>query len=225
MIQHVHTNNLDHVVSWERDGTAIKVHLPQEFEQSVMPIFFTQIRFKSFQRQLLQHGFVRIQGGDDKNCYINKKFTIQTCEHEDGLDDVEEGTEQDEDGSCCSSESIMKDCLEGIVPPTATDSGANDDLLKDVEEATIAIADDATAAVVLELAADTDADTTATDKSDSNSSSIPLSITCCNNGGGRRRFSLSTTDGCAGLLLAEDPFEKLLDMVHDPFPTISMKLI
>ena len=228
MLQHVHTNNLDHVVSWERDGTAIKVHLPQEFEEIVMPIFFTQIRFKSFQRQLLHNGFVRIQGGDDKNCYINKKFTVKTCEQEDAFcnDDEDEDGSTEDDGSqdtgsttCCSES--MKDWYDDIV--AGGDGGSNDDdLLKDVEEATIAVADDATTSTTHKLI-------------NSSSSSIPLSITLCNS----RRLSLSFPPSTWAITImgdeeenencawsgGDDPFEKLLNMVHDPFPSISMKLI
>ena len=56
------------------DGKALKVSNPKDFERVVMPKFFTQTKMKSFQRQLISHGFHRIPGGQHKGCYIHKLF-------------------------------------------------------------------------------------------------------------------------------------------------------
>ena len=74
MLEYSHSNGLQHIVSWENNGTALKVHETQQFQDMIMPMFFTQIRIKSFQRQLLSHGFIRITGGDNKGCYVHKRF-------------------------------------------------------------------------------------------------------------------------------------------------------
>ena len=74
MLEYVHEHDLTHIVSWKMDGKALKVYNPKDFERVVMPKFFTQTKMKSFQRQLISHGFHRIPGGNDKGCYIHKRF-------------------------------------------------------------------------------------------------------------------------------------------------------
>ena len=74
MLDHVHENGLEDIVSWEVDGKAFKVHKPKDFESRIMSSFFNQTKFKSFQRQLNFHGFVRISSGKTKGCYLHKLF-------------------------------------------------------------------------------------------------------------------------------------------------------
>ena len=74
MLDHVHDNGLEDVVSWELDGKAFKVHKIDDFEKQIMPSFFNQTKFKSFQRQLNFYGFVRITSGKTKGCYLHKLF-------------------------------------------------------------------------------------------------------------------------------------------------------
>ena len=74
MLEYVHEHDLTHIVSWKMDGKALKVYNPKDFERVVMQKFFTQTKMKSFQRQLISHGFHRIPGGNDKGCYIHKRF-------------------------------------------------------------------------------------------------------------------------------------------------------
>lgn len=64
----------DHVVSWELQGMAFKVHNIQEFINDVLPIFFKQRKYKSFQRQLNLYGFQRISEGVAKGGYHHKLF-------------------------------------------------------------------------------------------------------------------------------------------------------
>lgn len=66
---------LQGIVAWEMDGTAFKVHNTDEFVRQVMPQYFNQTKYKSFQRQLNLYGFTRITKGPDKGCYLHDLFT------------------------------------------------------------------------------------------------------------------------------------------------------
>jgi hypothetical protein len=74
MLDYVHDQGLEDIVSWTLTGKAFKVHKPEEFESRIMPIFFSQTKYKSFQRQLNLYGFDRIPGGSSKGCYLHKLF-------------------------------------------------------------------------------------------------------------------------------------------------------
>jgi len=65
---------LEHVVSWKSHGRAFSVHKPDEFVKLLMPRFFKQTKFASFQRQLNLYGFLRLHQGEDKGCYYNFCF-------------------------------------------------------------------------------------------------------------------------------------------------------
>jgi HSF-type DNA-binding len=74
MLDFVHDQGLEDIVSWTLTGKAFKVHKPEEFECRIMPSFFSQTKYKSFQRQLNLYGFDRIPGGLSKGCYLHKLF-------------------------------------------------------------------------------------------------------------------------------------------------------
>lgn len=63
-----------YIVSWEDEGLAFRVHMPSKFVEIVMPIFFKQTKYKSFQRQLNLYGFTRINDGPCKGGYKHKYF-------------------------------------------------------------------------------------------------------------------------------------------------------
>jgi hypothetical protein len=64
------------IVSWcAGNHTAFKVHKPQEFVKTIMPRFFQQTKYKSFQRQCNLWGYERILHGPEKGGY----------EHPDGF--------------------------------------------------------------------------------------------------------------------------------------------
>ena len=79
MLEYVHSNDLTYLVSWELDGTAIKIHKSKEFEAKVIPKFFGQTRLKSFQRRLNMAGFHRMTSGKQKGCYVHKFFSRSTA--------------------------------------------------------------------------------------------------------------------------------------------------
>ena len=64
----------DSIVSWRPHGKAFTVHRPDEFVEKIMPYYFKQSRYKSFQRQLNLYGFVCLPRGDDKGSYFHKNF-------------------------------------------------------------------------------------------------------------------------------------------------------
>jgi len=63
MLETVHrgNNQIDtNIVSWVDDGTAFKVHKLQQFVDKIVPTYFKQTKYKSFQRQLYFYGFQRV---------------------------------------------------------------------------------------------------------------------------------------------------------------------
>lgn len=78
MLEQVDLIGMAHVVSWQPHGRAFLVHRPQEFVAEVMPRFFRQSKFTSFQRQLNLYGFVRLSTGRDCGSYYHECF-LQGC--------------------------------------------------------------------------------------------------------------------------------------------------
>jgi HSF-type DNA-binding len=66
------------LVSWQRHGRAFRVHNPKQFVASIMPLYFHQTRYTSFQRQLSLYGFVRIKTGKDRGAYYHEHF-VRGC--------------------------------------------------------------------------------------------------------------------------------------------------
>ena len=66
MLEDVEKEGDTTLVSWRPHGKAFTVHKPDEFVEAIMPYYFNQTRYKSFQRQLNLYGFVCIPRGDDK---------------------------------------------------------------------------------------------------------------------------------------------------------------
>lgn len=60
MLETVHKNKVDtDIVSWVDNGEAFKVHDLQRFVDEIVPTYFKQSKYKSFQRQLYFYGFTR----------------------------------------------------------------------------------------------------------------------------------------------------------------------
>lgn len=62
------------IVCWQPHGRAFMVHKPKDFVQEVMPHFFNQTKYASFQRQLNLYGFSRLTHGPDKGAYYHNCF-------------------------------------------------------------------------------------------------------------------------------------------------------
>jgi hypothetical protein len=63
-----------HVVSWMEGGTMFKVHKTKEFTDRIMPCYFNQTRYKSFQRQLNSYRFHRFIAGKNKGICFHELF-------------------------------------------------------------------------------------------------------------------------------------------------------
>jgi hypothetical protein len=74
MLYDAEENDFSDVVSWNSDGASFKVHKPIVFAGKILPTYFKQTKYKSFQRQLNHYGFVRIHQGHHKASYGNKHF-------------------------------------------------------------------------------------------------------------------------------------------------------
>jgi hypothetical protein len=64
----------DSIVSWQPHGKAFRVHQVDVFARTVMPRYFKQTQYKSFQRQLHIYGFRRIRKGLDTGAYAHPMF-------------------------------------------------------------------------------------------------------------------------------------------------------
>jgi hypothetical protein len=63
------------VISWQPHGRAFMVHQPDVFVSEIMPRFFRQTRFSSFQRQVSLYGFLRLsRRGTDYSAYYHELF-------------------------------------------------------------------------------------------------------------------------------------------------------
>lgn len=63
------------IVSWISEGKAFRVHKRKVFVETILPSYFNQTKYKSFQRQLNLWGFDRIvKSGSEKGAYYHMHF-------------------------------------------------------------------------------------------------------------------------------------------------------
>lgn len=74
MLEQAQNDGLQEIVSWQDEGRSFKVYKPTIFVERLMPIYFKQTKYKSFQRQLNLYGFTRINEGPGKGGYKHKYF-------------------------------------------------------------------------------------------------------------------------------------------------------
>jgi hypothetical protein len=76
MLEDVAANGNEDIVSWQPHGKAFRVHKPQEFAKRIMPRYFKQSHYKSFQRQLHIYGFngINKKGMLDMGAYYHEEF-------------------------------------------------------------------------------------------------------------------------------------------------------
>ena len=74
MLRSIEEDNMSHIVSWQPHGRCFAVHIPKLFVEEVMPKYFQQKKYASFQRQLNLYGFSRITKGCDKGGYYHELF-------------------------------------------------------------------------------------------------------------------------------------------------------
>ncbi len=74
MLEYAEKNGLTDIVSFFSHGRAFAIHKPITFVKDLMPQFFKQSRFTSFQRQVNLYGFKRISQGPDSGGYYHELF-------------------------------------------------------------------------------------------------------------------------------------------------------
>ncbi len=74
MLQYAEKNDLTEIVSFFTHGRAFAIHKPVQFVADIMPKFFKQSRFTSFQRQVNLYGFQRLSQGPDSGGYYHELF-------------------------------------------------------------------------------------------------------------------------------------------------------
>lgn len=83
MLEDASANNFEDIVSWQPNGKSFKVIQPKRFANEIMPNYFNQSKYKSFQRQLNIYGFRRIQHGPNMGGYQHKnfaRFSLDQCD-------------------------------------------------------------------------------------------------------------------------------------------------
>ena len=74
LLDHIEQDGLAHVVLWQPHGRCFVVHNQQKFVDVIMPLYFKQTKFPSFQRQLNLYGFNRLTSGPDRGGYYHEFF-------------------------------------------------------------------------------------------------------------------------------------------------------
>jgi hypothetical protein len=64
----------NHTVSWHDNGNSFKIHNKENFVGDILPLYFNQIKYKSFHRQLNLYGFSRIHKGPTRGSYFHEHF-------------------------------------------------------------------------------------------------------------------------------------------------------
>jgi len=67
-------NDFNDVISWVPTQNGFKVHKPKSFDTDIMPKYFNNTKYKSFQRQLNMWGFDRVGSGSYKGAYLHRFF-------------------------------------------------------------------------------------------------------------------------------------------------------
>ncbi|CAJ1960004.1 unnamed protein product [Cylindrotheca closterium] len=74
LLKLVEEKGLDHVVSWVNDGSAFKVHDLKEFQDVLLPKYFSTKKYASFTRQLCAYGFSCLRTGRQTGIYSHPGF-------------------------------------------------------------------------------------------------------------------------------------------------------
>ncbi|KAL3929899.1 MAG: hypothetical protein SGBAC_012005 [Bacillariaceae sp.] len=73
MLDNAETEGYDAVVSWDGKN-GFKVHEKDTFVANIVPKYFSQTKYRSFQRMLNMWGFQRVREGPRKGAYIHENF-------------------------------------------------------------------------------------------------------------------------------------------------------
>jgi hypothetical protein len=61
MLGAVERAGMESIVSWQPHGNTFRIHKPKEFAEIIVPRYFNQTKYRSFQRQLHIYGFQRVR--------------------------------------------------------------------------------------------------------------------------------------------------------------------
>ena len=73
LLEYVEREGLQFIISWIREGRAVMVHNSEKLVE-ILPLFFGQTKYRSFQRQLNMWSFERIQEGPEKGAFWHPYF-------------------------------------------------------------------------------------------------------------------------------------------------------
>lgn len=73
LMEYVEENKIEHVISWVLKGRGFVVHDPDRLVE-LLPLFFSQTKYRSFRRQLNMWHFERIEKGPSKGAFIHPYF-------------------------------------------------------------------------------------------------------------------------------------------------------
>jgi hypothetical protein len=74
MLEDAEEKGFRHIVSWNAEGNGFMVHDASVFLKTIIPQYFNQTKYKSFQRQLSLYGFTRIAAGRRKGLRFHPNF-------------------------------------------------------------------------------------------------------------------------------------------------------
>ena len=80
MLEDAEEKGFDDVVSWNNRGDGFTVHNKERFTKEIVPKYYNQTRYKSFQRQLSLYGFERSTAGENKGLRYHEKLR-RGCKH------------------------------------------------------------------------------------------------------------------------------------------------
>jgi hypothetical protein len=74
MLEDADVKDFAHIVSWNSPGNGFMVHKKDQFIHQIVPKYFNQTKYKSFQRQLSLYGFQRVTVGPNKGLRHHEKL-------------------------------------------------------------------------------------------------------------------------------------------------------
>lgn len=74
ILLHSEENGTSHIISWQPHGRSFIIHDQKKMVNQVLPKYFNQTKYSSFQRQLNVYGFTKLDNGLDRGGYYHEYF-------------------------------------------------------------------------------------------------------------------------------------------------------